>query len=154
MKFVFVLVLIASSIVFDYYTEVFAMCAQNQDWPNAPCFDMMPVNREEYRNAWAPYYDYKGQEWMGIKKAEMFEARQDGKLAEWMDENISHSNVFSYYHSRGEISFPAKYDYFFFEDEALWHSYIFPNFSLFILMISIVAGSATLSVVMIKRHKK
>lgn len=123
-----------------FTTNADAMCVQNTDWPEAPCFDVFPVNRDAYRKAWAPYYDYKGQDWMETKKAEMYDASKNGKLANWMDKEMANFNVFSYYHSQGKISFPKEYDYFVFEDEM----YLRQNGFLIIPMIAISGVIATL----------
>lgn len=148
-------IIIIASIGFIIFqnSPVFASCAVNEDWPDAPCFDVLPVNREEYRVAWAPYYDYKGSEWMEQKKIEMFDAKNSGKLAEWMDYGIQNHNVFSYYQSKGEISFPPEYDRPFFEDDFRYYLQ-FTQAWLFVI-IGIVSGLAAIGVfVVIKKKMK
>ena len=133
-------------------TYVSASCAVNTDWPDAPCFDVLPVNREEYRNAWKPYYDYKGSEWMEQKKMEMFDAKNNGKLAEWMDRGISNHNAFSYYHSMGAISFPSEYDRPFFEDDFRYYVQ-FQQVWMIIIIIGIILASIIIGIFVIKKRK-
>jgi hypothetical protein len=38
--------------VFVFYDYAFSMCATNEDWLHVPCFYILPVNGEEYRQAW------------------------------------------------------------------------------------------------------
>lgn len=99
-----------------FSNDAFALCAVNDDWPDAPCFDTMPVNGEEYRTAWAPYYDYKDSEWMETKKAELLQAITDGTFMKW-ENSSENSNVYQYYHSIGVV--PNQYEYFFFDDGSL-----------------------------------
>lgn len=136
-----------------FFNPSFASCAVNEDWHDAPCFDVLPVNREEYRAAWAPYYDYKGSEWMELKKIEMFDAKDNERLAEWMDRNIANHNVFSYYLSRGEISFPPEYDRPFFEDDFRYYLQ-FTQVWLFFVVVAIVLGLTASAVFIIKKKKK
>lgn len=148
-------VILFCSIVFGIsasFTYVSASCAQNTDWQEAPCFDVLPVNREEYRIAWEPYYEYKGSEWMEQKKLELFDAKNDGKLAEWMDSGIANHNVFSYYQSRGEISFPPEYDRPFFEDDLRYYMQ-FQQVWVIIIIIGIISASIIIGVLIIKKRK-
>ncbi len=133
-------------------TYVSASCAQNTDWQEAPCFDVLPVNREEYRIAWEPYYDYKGSEWMEQKKLEMFDAKDNGTLSEWMNNGISNHNVFSYYHSIRDISFPPEYDRPFFEDDFRYYTQ-FQQVWLIIIIIGIILTSIIVGVFIIKKRK-
>jgi LPXTG-motif cell wall-anchored protein len=132
----------------------FASCAVNEDWSDAPCFDVLPVNREEYRVAWVPYYDYKGPEWMEQKRIEMFDAKEDGKLAEWMDEIRQNHKVFSYYQSLGEISFPPEYDRPFFEDDFRFYLQFFTQGWLFFVWIGVSAGLIAGAAAFIFRRRK
>lgn len=128
----------------------FASCAVNEDWPDAPCFDVLPVNREEYRTAWAPYHDYKGSEWMEEKKVELLLAIENGTFKEW-ENNIENYNVYQYYHSIGLV--PNQYEYFFFEDEAPYRQYVEPNLGLIFVVVGIGSGLAA-SVAFISRRKR
>ena len=139
-----------------FSNPVFALCAVNDDWPEVPCFDMLPVNRDEYREAWAPYYDYKGSGWMEQKKAEMLDAKDNGTLAEWMDGSSQNHNVFSYYQSRGEISFPPEYDRPYFEDDFRYYSQFFvpgQGWQFFVLIGTSAGLVAGLAAFLIKRRK-
>ncbi|HEX9845912.1 MAG TPA: hypothetical protein VGA92_05545 [Candidatus Nitrosotenuis sp.] len=133
----------------------FAMCAVNEDWPDAPCFDVMPVNREEYRAAWAPYYDYKGSEWMEQKKAEMLDARDNKRPSEWIN-GSSHYNVYSYYLSRGEIAPVSPYDYPFFEDDFRYYLQFFAPGQgwLFFVMVGVSAGLIAGAAAFVFRRRK
>lgn len=148
-------VILFCSIVFGMsasLTFVSASCAQNTDWLEAPCFDVLPVNREEYRTAWEPYYDHKGSDWMEQKKLEMFDAKNNGTLADWMNSDIANHNVFSYYQSRGEISFPPEYDRPFFEDDFRYYLQ-FQQIWLIIIIIVIILASIMVGVFIIKKRK-
>ena len=81
----------------------FAMCATNEDWPDAPCMDMIGNGHypQEQVDRWSDYYDYKGEQFMETKKAEMNQAIQDDILQEWVDESIQNHNVWTYYHFSG-----------------------------------------------------
>ena len=92
----------------------FSICVINEDWPDAPCFDMDPVSEQEYRSAWAPYYDHKGAEFMEGKRIEMNQALEDGVLGEWAGAQENH-NVYSYYRATGEIQSQFAYDATFLE---------------------------------------
>jgi hypothetical protein len=141
---------------FVFYNEAFSSCAVNEDWSDAPCFDVLPVNRQEYRNAWEPYYDYKGSEWMEQKRTEMLDARDQQRLAEWMNSGSQNHNVFSYYHSRGEISYPPEYDRPFFEDDFRYYLQFFaPGHGwLFFVAVGVPAGLLAVAAVFILRRRK
>lgn len=84
------------------WDRAFAGCVQDTDWPGKPCFDTPPYSNEESREAWEKYYEYKGQEWMEMKKAEMDMAIEEGRLKEWTayqsePNNFANSNVYTYY---------------------------------------------------------
>lgn len=145
------LFLIAIIILSQVVTQAFASCAQNEDWPDAPCFDTLPVNRDEYREKWAPYHDYKGSEFMEAKKAELLQAIKDGTFMEW-EGSAENSNVYQYYHSVGLV--PNQYEYFFFEDEAQYRQYLAPNLVLFFVIAGIVGGLAAAGVFIVRRKRK
>ena len=100
--------------------QSFALCVTNDDWSKAPCFDMGPVTKSEFNKAWAPYYDYKGAEWMESKKIEMNRALNDGILDEWVRE-IENSNVYQYYISTDEIQRQFDYDFVFREETLAYY---------------------------------
>lgn len=129
---------------------VFASCAVNEDWPNAPCFDVLPVNREEYRTAWEPYYDYKGSEWMETKKTELLLAIESGEFKEW-ENNTENRNAYQYYYSIGLV--PNQHEYFFFEDDPRYY-FQFTQVWLFFVTVGIVSGLAASAVFIVRRKRK
>ena len=90
--------------------EGFSQCIYNEDWPDAPCFDMGPVNHLEYYKGWAPYYDHKGAEWMETKKIEMNQQLENNIIEKWVDEKLENYNVYRYYLSTNEIQSQLPYD--------------------------------------------
>lgn len=87
--------------------NVQALCAYDSDWPQKPCYDEPPgPSIIEKRNDWQKYYDFKGKEWMEIKKVEMGSAIGNGTLKEWVEhknepENYANYNVWYYYWING-----------------------------------------------------
>lgn len=80
----------------------YADCAADYDWPEKPCLDMPPYAKVDLKAAWQKYYEYKGHEWMNMKKAEMDKAIEDGRLKEWTEyrsasDNFANYNVYFYY---------------------------------------------------------
>lgn len=143
-------IIVSASTAFVIFqnSPAFASCTVNEDWPDAPCFDTLPISREEYRAAWAPYYNYKGSEWMEQKKAELLEVIEDETFMEW-EGSFENSNVYNYYHSIGVVS--NQYDYFFFEDEAPYRQYMEPNLGLFFVIVGIVSGAVGAWIFIIER---
>ncbi|AJW70310.1 hypothetical protein [Nitrosopumilus adriaticus] len=94
-------------LLFGYSQHVTAICMENPDWPDAPCYAIRANNPGEMyeRNDWVPYYDYKGEEFMESKKTELLEAIKEKRLDEWRREgpDSQHNNVFMYYYTQGEI---------------------------------------------------
>lgn len=114
------LLIIIGAVIFPLVVpQGFAFCAVNEDWSDAPCFDMGPVPKSEFKAAWEPYYDYKGAEWMESKKIDMNQALDGGIFDEWVSE-IENSNVYQYYISTDEIQRQFDYD-FVFREETLAH---------------------------------
>jgi len=62
------LIIIGFSWISLIIPSAYSMCMVNDDWSDAPCFDMGPVSKLEYQLGWMPYYDHKGSEWMENKK--------------------------------------------------------------------------------------
>jgi len=97
------------------FYPVFGPCIENSDWPDAPCYppgDPPPL--EKLREELKGYYDYKGKEWMEMKKLEILEAIQNGTLEDWKKEGPpqAHSNVHFYYYVNGEVpEIDGKYVY-------------------------------------------
>lgn len=82
---------------------VYASCVADADWPGKPCLDTPPYTKSELAAAWDEYYDYKGREWMEMKKAEMDRAVENGTLKEWAGyreepRNFANFNVYFYYY--------------------------------------------------------
>lgn len=107
-----ILLIIGMTVFPLVFQQGFSQCIYNYDWPDAPCFDMGPVTHLEFYKAWAPYYDYKGSEWMETKKVEMNQALEGKIIEEWVNE-IENYNVYRYYLSRNEITSSLPYDSFF-----------------------------------------
>lgn len=146
-------VILFCSIIFGMsasLTYVSASCAQNTDWQEAPCFDVLPVNREEYRTAWEPYHEYKGSEWMEQKKADLLLAIEDGTFMEW-EGNAENSNVYQYYHSIGLV--PNQYEYFFFEDDFRYYLQ-FSQAWVIIIIVFVVSLSAICVLMTIRKKMK
>jgi len=110
MKYFVVFLILIGIVTFTQHS--FASCIYNEDWPDAPCFDMGPVSHLEFYNAWAPYYDYKGSEWMENKRIEMNQALENKIIEEWVKDLANH-NAYQYYLSRNEIPSSLPYDSFF-----------------------------------------
>lgn len=91
------------------FPQGFSQCIYNDDWPDAPCFDMGPVSHLEFNKAWAPYYEHKGAEWMETKKVEMNQSLDNGIIIEWV-KKLENYNVYQYYLSRNEIQSSLPYD--------------------------------------------
>ena len=89
----------------------FAMCAVNDDWPDAPCMDMIENGHypQEQVDYWSKYYDYKGEQFMESKKQEMNQSIQNDNLQEWIDESIQNHNIWTYYYFSGQA--PSSYLY-------------------------------------------
>ncbi len=81
MKNIF-LILSGIMITLLFIPQSFAMCAINGDWPSAPCMDMIINGHypQEQVDKWSDYYDYKGEQFMELKKAEMNQAIQNDTL--------------------------------------------------------------------------
>ena len=92
--------------------EVDASCAQNSDWPQAPCFDYGNVPKSTFVERWTPYYDFKGEELMEQKKIELLNALETDSFEKWINSSenyLENSNVYNYYLSTGEIAKQYKY---------------------------------------------
>lgn len=89
--------------------QSFAWCPENLDWKDTPCYaSFQNFTKEKIQDDWAPYYDYKGKEWMEQKKIELITAIRDDNHHEWRGENDANSNVFHYYYAFYEMD---KYAY-------------------------------------------
>ena len=90
--------------------DTFGWCPQNEDWPDRPCYAThQDFGIEKERGDWEQYYDFKGSEWMELKKQEMSQAIQNDELIEWIGltpETQAHRNVYEYYFLFGEAPNP------------------------------------------------
>ena len=84
--------------------QSFSMCATNDDWPDAPCMDMIGNGHypQEQVDRWSDYYDYKGEKFMEAKKQEMNQSMQNDNLQQWVDKSIQNYNVWTYYYFSGD----------------------------------------------------
>lgn len=96
--FLFVTILLVPAFVVPSY----AACIEDEDWPKKPCLDTPPYTQQEVQEAWAPYYDYKGTEWMEMKKAQMEQAADNGTLMQWRQQQAANENVYQYYKAFGQ----------------------------------------------------
>lgn len=77
-------------------------CGEDADWPEKPCPAYGAQSEAELRKRWDNYYEMKGEDWMGAKKAEMHVAIKEGTFTEWIkyapnDNNFANRNVYFYY---------------------------------------------------------
>ena len=84
--------------------SAFSACLLDPDWPEKPCLDTPPYSIEEQKEAWAPYYDHKGSQWMKMKIIEMEQAMDAGNLESWKQASSSNYNVWYYNSLFGDIS--------------------------------------------------
>lgn len=96
------LILLTLSILFPM-SDVYAPPSPNE-WPAAP-YCPGGCQLDYLKQRWAEYYDYKGEEWMELKKHEMLLSMENGTLMDWLnkDPTRAHYNVFNYYFYKGEI---------------------------------------------------
>lgn len=99
--FVMFFVLVGVASIPSLISDVFSMCVYNEDWPDAPCYDQGTPTKDELKVAWAPYYDYKGTEWMEKKKTELVRAILADDLEEWSrgtgGGDLVNWNIYKYY---------------------------------------------------------
>lgn len=83
---------------------IYAPPSVNPDWPEYP-YCPGGCSREILVDEWAQYYDMKGQEWMEKKRADLFDAYNNGTLDVWIDSDPSkaNQNTYTYYYILGEI---------------------------------------------------
>lgn len=137
-------------IVFSFNISYsFASCIENEDWSDAPCMDSFPINRAEFQKDWAPYYDYKGSEFMESKYVEMKQAIDDGVFTEWKN-NRENSNVYYYYLSVGKV--PNQQDRFVFDDEI--GKYSFPPYFVIAVASIFVIIIVTIVITFVSKRKR
>ncbi|MGI0046529.1 MAG: hypothetical protein ACREBB_04995 [Nitrosotalea sp.] len=75
-------------------------CLLNPDWPNAPCYAIpgIHVTKEQMKKDWAGYYQYKGLQWMEMKRAKMANATEAGLLKAWACKSTTNYDVWQYYY--------------------------------------------------------
>lgn len=88
--------------------EISALCMINEDWSDAPCFSGIrgeDPSLNQMKQNWAPYYEFKGAEWMEVKKQELMQTIQNGNLIDWKKGDLdgSHHNVYMYYFLKGDV---------------------------------------------------
>lgn len=135
--------------------QAFAACLLDTDWPQKPCLDTPPYTIEEKKEAWAPYYDYKGAEWMEMKKVEMEQILESGDLEDWKRESRANYNVWYYNTLFGEYPVP------FYEEKSLEDNLkenrlpigqgVYMNFTFFLILLSGGIGGI---IFVIKRKRK
>lgn len=96
MKYFVMFFIIASFAVSPFVMpQSFAQCLVNEDWPQAPCLDVV-INGcydSEDVKTWMNYYNYKGELLMESKRVEMINAIDENKLQEWESQSHENSNV-------------------------------------------------------------
>ena len=102
--FIIFLVLTGIAFIPGLISDVSSMCVLNEDWPDAPCMDMIVNGHypQEQVDRWADYHDYKGENFMEMKRQEMDKAVQSDTLQQWVDESIQNQNVWTYYYFSGK----------------------------------------------------
>ena len=106
MKYFVIVFVIAGFLASPFVmSESFAQCVVNEDWPQAPCLDMVINECYDSKDVkdWMKYHDYKGQSLMESKKIEMINAIDGEKLQEWESESHENSNVWQYYYLKGVV---------------------------------------------------
>src|SRR5579885_269760 len=75
-------------------------CLFNSDWPHAPCYAIPGINatKEQMQKDWSGYLQYKGNQWMELKKNEMSNATATGTLKNWVCNSESNYDVWWYYY--------------------------------------------------------
>lgn len=109
MKYHVILLVLIAFVTTPYLvSDSFAICMINEDWPKAPCFAGKrgeDPSLNQMKQGWAPYYEFKGAEWMESKKQELMQTIQNGNLIDWKKGELdsSHYNVYMYYFLKGDI---------------------------------------------------
>jgi hypothetical protein len=94
--------IVLGTVVLALTQSTYGDCGPDEDWPEKPCLDTPPYSKSYLKEVWQEYYDYKGNEWMSMKKAEMEQAIRDETLKEWVEyhrepNNFANYNVYFYY---------------------------------------------------------
>ena len=119
---------IAGLIVFSVFImQVFASCAVNEDWIDAPCLDTIGNGRYDQNEVdkWKGYYKFKGTEFMEQKRSEMEEAISEDSLQQWVKSSTQNENVYSYYYFSGRAPnigiYHAGFEEFMIEESSTIH---------------------------------
>ena len=106
MKYFVIIFVIAGFLASPFVMpESFAQCVVNEDWPQAPCLEVIlnGCYDSEDVKMWVNYYDYKGESLMESKRIEMINAIEENRLQEWESQSHENSDVWQYYHLKGEV---------------------------------------------------
>jgi len=105
--FVIFFVLVGFALTPYLVSNSFAICVINEDWSDAPCHSKRGENPSlnQMKRWWSQYYEFKGAEWMELKKQELVQAVQNGSLIEWKknDPDTTRHNVYMYYFLMGYV---------------------------------------------------
>lgn len=106
-------ILIISIISGSKISQAYGACVRDEDWPDNPCLDTPPYSDDYLKQVWQQYYEFKGKDWMEMKKAEMYQAIANGTLRDWIEtrstpNNFANSNVWNYYYLNGQA--PNAYE--------------------------------------------
>lgn len=90
-------------------------CERDKDWPKNPCYIEPPYpDLQKKISDFSGYYEYKGGDWMEMKKIEMNEAIKSGTLKKWIEsgtienefgQSNPNKNVWHYYYLNGEAPY-------------------------------------------------
>ena len=112
---------VASSISISKVNRaVLASCAEDKDWPQKPCNDVINTGDPNQKpilgdkKDWQAFYNMKGKDWMESKKQEMYFADQNKILKEWYEYgghsgHFANSDVWYYYSLYGQSPDIVKY---------------------------------------------
>ena len=91
--------------------EAFALCIVNEDWPIAPCMDMIENGRypQDQVDRWSDYYSYKGSIFMEKKYLDLNNAIKEDRVEEWTRESHENLNVYQYYFFSGRAPNTGEY---------------------------------------------
>lgn len=158
MKFLFLLLVLVGLFIVIPSKSADGLCLENEDWPDAPCWSKRCADNDApactdpswWQEKWSPYYDYKGKEWMEVKKKELFNAIETNSVEEWkrFTPNGSNSNVFDYYFYMGEIP----------NSEGIFVKDIFPasssiDLSIIVLVLILAIGGIGFTIYWIKKRQ-
>ena len=91
--------------------DAFAMCIENEDWPEAPCLDSIGNGwyNQDQVDRWSDYYSYKGSIFMEKKYLELADAIREDRVEEWNEESTENRNVYEYYFFSGRAPNTGEY---------------------------------------------